>query len=303
MGNSVHSNRPRQRVAAVLRGLGLTLACTTAACASKSDGSAEVKPNSAAQLAECAEVATLYPQGRRGDAALLRSLVDRQWSRRDGGVGSIHGPPMKWRRSTDLKFVPLPGKVQVSLEETSEATEEDPAKVSWTKDCQVCGDVMICGSDEAFTLGVREFERDKSVVRVLDVDPVIELSPTELYMIRYEHEVLLTFGDDPRSVDKGTLSIAVRRLTKDAPVTRQAANYEVEGARGVKVELPGNLGGLRIKFRDQGRAPDAGGSGRSKTLRRSLFDYETLKTHPKMMSQPSSLELTDKEKEGFNFPY
>ncbi len=202
-----------------------------------------------------------------------------------------------------MKFLPMDGKVRLSLEESSEATNEEEQKTSWVKDCQVCGEMVVCSDEEVFSVNVREFERDGSVVRVLDVDPVVVLSDRELYLVRHGHEVLLKFGADPTVVDKGSLDISIRKLEKGATVQQTSTTYETTSAQVVRLELPGDAGGLAIKFRDQDRRPDAGGSGRSRILRRSLFDYETLKTHPKMMRQPSSLEITENEKAGFNLPH
>ena len=281
-----------QRLGGWLVGLLLVAAL---GCADK-----QVQPKLPKQVDACAAVATLYPKDRLRDESVLKQLVGRQWSLRDGGVGSMHGPPMKWRRSTDVTFEVVDNAVRVQYQSKYESTGESPEIDSWTKQCQVCGPLLACG-DELVTFGVREFESKGKMLRVLDPDPVVTVSETDLYMVRYGHEVRLTFGANPLEQSKGPLEIAVRKLEKGAEVQRVSGTYDHEQNRGAKVELPGGIGGLRIEFRE-GRAPDAGGSGKRGPIRQTLYDYKTLKQFPDRMRQPASLEIKPGEEGAFNLP-
>jgi hypothetical protein len=259
-------------------------------------------PSAAERVEACAAVARLYPKDKLADDGIQNQLVHRQWSRRDGGRGSIHGPPMKTRITVDLGIRPAGRGVTLAFESKSEATGEAPNVDSWTKQCHVCGHVLVCG-DEAMTVGVREVDKDGKLLRVLDSEPVVALTKQDLYLIRHGHEVRLTFGADPREEKTGPLDIAVRKLEGGAPVVRSSVTYENEGARGVKVVLPGDIGGFRVEFRGDDRPPYAGGSGKRGLFAKSLYDFETLIMFPDMMRQPASLDIEPGEEGTFNKPH
>lgn len=259
-------------------------------------------PSAVERVEACAAVARLYPKDKLADDGIQDQVVHRQWSRRDGGPGSIHGPPMKTRITVDLGIRPAGRGVTLTYESKSEATGEAPKVESWTKQCHVCGHVLACG-DEAMTIDVREVDDNGKLLRVLDSEPVVALSEQDLYLIRHGHEVRLTFGADPREDKTGPLDIAVRKLEEGAPVVRSSVTYENEGPRGVKVVLPGDIGGFRVEFRGDDRPPFAGGNGKRGLFAKSLYDFETLIMFPDMMRQPASLDIEPGEEGTFNKPH
>ncbi len=251
----------------------------------------------------CAAGATLYPRARMRDPATRDAVVGKHWARRDGGRGSMHGPPELWRRSNDLRFEPAEGGIRMTYTKLLEVSNEDPKKTTIAKDCQICGAVLVC--DQAvWTLATRSHDPPNGApLEVLAMDAAIELDDHDLYLIRHGHEVLLDFAADPRTTAKGSLEIRVRKLERGAPVTVEATSFVAEpyGSEGrkVRVQLPG-VDAIGLEFRPD-RSPDGGGYGTDTTIEPTLYEMESLKRNPQLMQQPESLEVAA-DAPGFNLP-
>ena len=282
--------------------LALSLALLAAAC---TKGDPALGPPSPASLATCSAVATLYPRARMSDTAIRDELIAKLWARRDGGMGPIHGPPEKWRRNTDLRFAGGTAGVTLSYEETHEATGKEPATKAWSEDCQICGEVLVCGQ-QAWALRLRtNAPPSGNELRILDTQGVLELGDHDLYLIRDGHEIYLDFEADPRTTSTGALNISVRKLEAGAERIGASTRFETKdmvmsyGGRSVMVELPGDLDRIKIDYPPE-RPPAVTGNGvEANRMRRDLYEYETLKRNPQLTDQPKSLELSDSEAKGF----
>lgn len=297
--------------------LAFSLVLSLAACTAKQDpgssggeGKAPAStPPDAAALDTCAAAATLYPRARMTDTTVKDELLGKLWARRDGGMGSPHGPPMKWRRNTDLRFAARETGVSVSYEETLESTGEEPGVKAWSEDCQICGEVLVCGQ-QVWALGLRtNMPPSGNELRVLDTAGILELGDHDLYLIRHGHEIHLGFGADPLTTKEGPLKIRIRKLEAGAEVVEESTTFESEKmimsyeGRTVRVELPGEVEGIRIDYRPD-RGPEGAGYGTDTSkLRSTLYEFETLKRNPQLTDQPKSLEISEDEAEGFNLPH
>ena len=245
----------------------------------------------------CAAVATLYPKERMSDTTTRDAVVGKLWAHRDGGLGSPHGPPEKWRRNTDLRFEPAGDVIEMTYEETVESTNEAPSTTKLDKDCQICGEVLVC-EQQVWALATRTNNPPKgSPLDLLDSAAILELGDDDLYLIRHGHEVHLGFGADPRTNESGSLEIRVRKLEAGAKVVTESTTFTSEemaagyAGRTVKIELPG-ADGIRIEYRPE-RGPGGAGYGTDTTIRSSLFEMESLKRNPQLMKQPKSLEIAE----------
>lgn len=256
-------------------------------------------PPTASAIETCTASAVLYPSERMSDPTTRDAVLGKHWARRDGGSGSMHGPPELWRRSTDLRLAPVDGVIRMTYEQLLESSHAEPVKTTITKDCQICGDVLVC-DQSVWTLATRTNDPpDGSPLHVLAMDAAIALDDHDLYLIRHGHEVYLDFKADPRTTATGALEIRVRKLERGAPVMTRSTSFVAEATR-VKIELP-DVDGIGIEFRP-GRAPEAGGYGTDMTIEPSLYEMESLKRNPQLMDQPESLEIAP-DAPGFNLPH
>lgn len=274
-------------------------------------GGAATAPVSAAVLTQgvvetCAAGATLYPKARMTDPSIRDAVVGKHWARRDGGQGSMHGPPELWRRSTDLRLEHAEGVVRMTYKQAIESSHEDPRTTTIARDCQICGAVLVC-DQSVWTLSTRTHAPPNgSPLDVLATDAAIELDDHDLYLIRHGHEVHLDFAADPRTTAQGTLEIRVRKLERGAPVTAESTTFVAEPmaagyeGRTVKVKLPG-VDAIRLEFRPD-RSPDGGGYGTDTTIEPTLYELESLKRNPQLMQQPESLDIAA-DAPGFNLPH
>lgn len=289
--------------------LALFLAVLAAACTSKQDSPASTSgalgPPPPASLDTCAAVATLYPPERMTNTAVRDELIGTLWARRDGGMGSIHGPPNKWRRNTDLRIGANEAGVTVNYEETHESTNEKASTKVWSEDCQLCGEVLVC-DQQVWALSLRtNMPPSGNELRILDTQGIVELGDNDLYLIRHGHEIHLEFGADPRSAPSGPLNIRIRKLEAGAEAVEKSTTFTSEkmtmsyDGRTVDVELPGEVDGISIDYRPD-RAPQATGNGvKANKMRRDLYEYETLKRNPQLTDQPKSLEISEAEAKAF----
>lgn len=256
----------------------------------------------------CADVATLYPKPLMSHTALRDEVVGKHWVRRDGGRGSMHGPPMLWRRNTDLTFKEVEGGLEMHYEEMYESTDEEPETKTLDMSCQICGDVMVC-DQTVWALDSRTNDPPKGgPLDVLDTAAILELEDHDLYLIRHGHEVFLDFAADPLTTPAGDLIISVRELKAGAEVATETTTYKAEEVaagfehRYVRLELPGEVEGIRLEYRPDDRGVAGAGYGTDSTLRPMLFEIENLKKHPDLMDQPKSLEV-EADAPGFNLPH
>ncbi len=274
-------------------------------------GCSATAPVSATPLAEssietCAAGATLYPKARMTDLSTRDAVVGKHWARRDGGQGSMHGPPELWRRSTDLRLELAEGVIRMTYKQAVESSHEDPRTTTIARDCQICGAVLVC-DQTVWTLSTHtNAPPNGSPLDVLATDAAIELDDHDLYLIRHGHEVHLDFGADPRTTAQGTLEIRVRKLERGAPVTAESTTFVAEPmaagyeGRTVKVKLPG-VDAIRLEYRPD-RSPDGGGYGTDTTIEPTLYELESLKRNPQLMKQPESLDIAA-DAPGFNLPH
>ncbi|EDM74240.1 hypothetical protein PPSIR1_41104 [Plesiocystis pacifica SIR-1] len=264
---------------------------------------------SAEAIEHCATAAQLYPRARMADTTVRTELVEHAWARRDGGLGSPHGPPMKWRRSTDLSFALEGDAVFVKNEERFEETGNETGIERWSERCQVCGQVLVC-DQQVWAIGLRTNQPPKGEdLRLLDTAGILELDDHDLYLIRHGHEVYLDFGADPRTTPDGPLTIRVRKLEAGAEIVEESTRFTSEemaagyAGRTVKVELPGVGKGIRVEYRP-GRGPGGAGYGTDTSkLRSTLYELESLERNPQLMKQPKSLDISEDEAKGFNLPH
>lgn len=239
------------------------------------------------------------------DPSTRGAVVGKQWARRDGGQGSMHGPPELWRRSTDLRLEHAEGAIRMTYTALLESSNEAPRTTQVAKDCQICGAVLVC--DQAvWALSTRTQDPPNgSPLEVLAMDAAIELDDHDFYLIRHGHEVHLDFAADPRTTARGALEIKVRKLERGAPVTSESTSFVSEtmavgyAGRKVKVQLPG-VDAIGLEFRPD-RGPDGGGYGTDTTLEPTLYELESLKRNPQLMQQPESLRIAA-DAPGFNLP-
>lgn len=247
-----------------------------------------------AAVEACAAVATLYPRERLGGDEIRNAVVGKHWARRDGGRGSMHGPPMLWRRSNDLQLEARDGKVALTYDVLEEATGKEAAPKKIEKDCQICGEVLVC--DQAVWVLSTQINDAPGGTPLdqLSLDAVAEMDHHDLYLVRHGHEILLDFGVDPREATSGSLEIRTRKLEKGAVVTKSATTFTSEpmapgyGGRSVRIDLPGS-DGIRLDFRPD-RRPE-GGYGTDTTIEPTLHEMTGLKKNPQLMKQPESLDL------------
>lgn len=266
-------------------------------------GSAVVSVD-AVEIEACAAVATLYPVERLADAATRTAVVGKHWARRDGGRGSMHGPPELWRRNNDLRLEPSERGVALTYEVLLESTNAEAQTTKLAKDCHLCGEVLVC-DHLVWVLSTRTNDPPNGrPLELLDLDTIAELGDHDLYLVRHGHEIHLDFGADPRTTAAGPLQIRMRKLEKGAPVTTQATTYVAEpmGAGGctVRLDLPGT-DGIRLDLRPD-RGPDGGGFGTDPTFESPLYELESLTRNPQLMDQPASLELPA-DAPGFRLPH
>ena len=191
-------------------------------------------------------------------------------------------------------------------EESHESTNDEKSVTSLDESCQICGEVMVCG-EKVWALDARTNQPPKGgPLDLLDTAAILELEDNAVYLIRHEHEVLLEFGADPYTASTGDLKISVRRLQAGAEIVEESTTFESEAMaanlRYVKIELPGDIEGIRLEYRDPARGVGGAGYGTDTTIRSPLFEMESLKKHPDLMEQPESLEVSD-DAPGFNLPH
>lgn len=253
----------------------------------------------------CKRVAQLYPESELSDTTVRDAVVGRHWAHRDGGIGSLHGPPRKWRRTIDLTFEDDDGQLVGNYADLYESSDEEPVDRGWSRPCSICGNVMACG-DETFTVVVREGTWKDKPFHTLDTDSVLRLDDHDLYLVRYGHEIHLDFDADPYTAQSGELKISMRALEAGAEITRVTTTFNSEALfkgrseRKVFVELPGDVGSFRIEMRGPDRLYVNRGSKGS--MKGTLYDLEQLRLHPDRMKQPASLEI-DPDAKGFNQPH
>lgn len=269
-------------------------------------GTGSETPPERAAIDACAAAATLYPAERLARTDTRAAVVGKHWARRDGGQGSMHGPPQLWRRNTDLRLKQAGGAIAMTYEVLLESSNEDPKTTTIARDCQICGEVLVC-DQTVWVLATRTNDPPNgSPLEVLSMDAVAELDDHDLYLVRHGHEVHLDFGADPRTSAGGSLEIRVRKLEKGAAVATRSTRFVAEptavgyAGRTVKVELPG-AEAIRIEYRPD-RSPDGGGYGTDTTLEPTLYEMESLKRNPRLMQQPASLEIPA-DAPGFNLPH
>jgi len=257
-------------------------------------------------LAVCAAAATLYPAERLTRTETRAALAGKHWARREGGQGSMHGPPSLWRRNNDLRLEPSGGAIAMTYEVLIESSGEAPRRTSIANTCQICGELLVC-DQTVWVLATHTHDPPNgSPLDVLAMDAVAELGEHDLYLVRHGHEVRLDFGADPRTSPTGPLEIRVRKLEKGAAVTQRATTFTAEpmaagyAGRTVKIDLPG-VDSIRIEYRPD-RPPSGGGYGTDTTLEPTLYEMESLKRNPQLMKQPASLEISP-DAPGFNLPH
>lgn len=257
-------------------------------------------------LAACAAAATLYPAELLTRTETRTAVVGKHWARRDGGAGSMHGPPSLWRRSTDLRLEPSGGAIAMNYEVLIESSGEAPRKTAIARDCQICGELLVCDQTVWVLATHTNAPPDGSPLDVLAMDAAAELKDHDLYLVRHGHEVLLDFGADPRTTPTGPLEIRVRKLEKGAAVTSRSTTFVSEpiaagyAGRRVKIDLPG-AESIRVEYLPD-RSPSGGGYGTDTTLEPTLYEMESLKRNPQLMKQPASLEISP-DAPGFNLPH
>jgi hypothetical protein len=279
----------------------LLAGCTVPAAGGPTAGEA-----SRAAIAACAAAATLYPAERLARTDTATAVVGRHWARREGGRGSMHGPPELWRRNTDLRLERVEDAIAMTYEVLVETSHEAPKTTRIARSCQVCGELLVC-DQTVWVLATRTNEPPNgSPLEVLAMDAVAELGDHDLYLVRHGHEVYLDFGADPRTAAKGPLEIRVRKLEQGAAVTTRATTFEAEpmaagyAGRNVRIELPG-ADGIRLEYRPD-RPPSGGGYGTDTTLEPTLYEMESLQRNPQLMEQPASLAVSP-DAPGFNLPH
>jgi len=140
---------------------------------------------------------------------------------------------------------------------------------------------------------------------VRDTAAIRELRDDDIYLVRHGHEILLEFGGDPRTAKTGPLDISIRKLEAGAEVVKESTTYESDeratNLHYVKIDLPGDVEGIRLEYRDPERGVGGGGYGTDTQLRSPLYEMESLKRNPQLMEQPESLEIDD-DAPGFNLP-
>jgi len=262
-------------------------------------------PPAGSPVDTCAASATLYPRSRMADTSTRDAVVGKQWARREGGPGSMHGPPTLSRRTTDLRLDEREGVIRLTYDQVIESTGEPAQRTHIAQDCQICGAVLVC-DQSVWALSTRTTDPPNGApLHILDTDAALELDDHDLYLIRHGHEVHLDFADDPRTTARGALEIRLRKLERGAPVAAHSTTFTSEqvatgyDGRRVRVDLPG-ADAIRIELLP-GRSPDAGGYGVNKTLEANLYELESLKRNPQLMQQPESLEIAA-DAPGFNLP-
>lgn len=234
-----------------------------------------------------------------------QAVLGKHWARREGGMGSMHGPPELWRRNVDLHLTERGGGVAMVYEATSEATGRAAETKKIEQDCQICGDVLVCG-DSVWVMDVHVNDPPNGKpLEVLDLGAVAEVGDHDLYLVRHGHEVFLDFAVDPRTADKGGLEIHQRKLEPGAAASKQSTTFEPDtmsagyAGRTVRIDLPG-VDGIRIDLRPD-RSPDSG-YGTDTTLETSLYEMASLQRNPQLMEQPDSLDIAP-DAPGFNLPH
>jgi hypothetical protein len=281
----------------------LTLSCTApGADAPPTPGPAATDR---AAIAACA-AATLYPAERLARTDTRAAVVGKHWARREGGRGSMHGPPELWRRNNDLRLEPAGGAIAMTYEVLLESSNAPPKPTKIARSCQICGELLVC-DQSVWVLQTRTNDPPGgSPLEVLAMDAVAELGDHDLYLVRHGHEVYLDFGADPRTAAKGPLEIRVRKLEQGAAATTHATTFVAEpmaagyAGRTVRVELPG-VDGIRLEYRPD-RSPSGGGYGTDTTLEPTLYEMESLRRNPQLMDQPASLEIAP-DAPGFRLPH
>lgn len=286
--------------------LGLLLSASCAAPASPEGAEPRATRREGAAIDACAAAATLYPVDRLARTETREAVVAKHWARREGGRGSMHGPPQLWRRSTDLRLEQAEGAIAMSYEVLLESSNEAPKATTIARTCQICDRLLVC--DQAvWVLSTHTNEPPNgSPLDVLAMDAVVELGDHDLYLVRHGHEILLDFGADPRTTAAGSLEIRARKLEKGAAVATRATTFASEpmaagyAGRTVTVELPG-ADAIRIEYRPD-RSPSGGGYGTDTTLESTLYEMDSLRRNPQLMQQPASLEIAA-DAPGFNLPH
>ncbi len=285
-------HRPQSWSAPALVALCLGLGCSTdSGTARGNDGT---RAGDATRVAACeaaTKTAQLYPA-----SAMLRTdtrarMLAVTWARRDGGVGH-HPPARPWRRNTDLSFKETNGALQVSYTVVSESKDGEPVSSAWTKACEVCGDLLICG-DEVSTLRVRDGDLQGDTMAWLDTTEMVPVEDGGMYMVRYGHEIVLRFETDPLTVDAGTVAVQMRKLDPSAKASTASVEFTStkrnasDTRKQVQLELPNGVGRLRFDQRLDDKTTFLRSEGASKMLAKVLFDGLKLALSSHLGKQPS----------------
>ena len=247
-------SHPAQRPCLVVLGLGLALGGL--ACA-KTSGPDEGASDLGPQLcASGSGVATLYPKDRlvRNDA-LRKRLLAVPWMRHSSSYPhDVFGDDMKLsHRNTDLKFTEESGALSVAYELDVGTEGSESERTEWTKTCEVCGELLICG-DEFSTVRIRDGAVSRKERTFLDFTAYVPTGERGYYFLRFGFEVALQFETDPMTSDSGSVALQMRKLEAGSSATKASATFESEeyglDDRKVEFQLPDDLGSVTMVLRD-----------------------------------------------------
>lgn len=274
--NDAVSTHPRPRPCLVVFAVGLALGGLGCSKASEPNpGGGEADP----QLCASGDaVATLYPKDRLvRNEALRKRLLAVPWMRHSSGYPhDMHGDDMKLsHRNTDLKFTEDSGALSVAYELDVGTEGSESKRTAWTKTCEVCGEVLICG-DEFSTIRIRDGEVSGDERTWLDFDAYVSTGEHAYYLLRFGFEIALQFGADPMTTDTGSIAVAMRKLDGGTSATKTSVTFESEsygvGDRKVRLELPDDLGRLTMILRDTRDGHVEGRGGPKFVPEGTLFD-------------------------------
>lgn len=234
----------------------LGLALGGLACA-KSSGPNQGASDPGPQLcASGSDLATLYPKDRllRNDALRAR-LLAVPWMRHSSSYPhDVFGDDMKRsHRNADLKFTETLGALSVAYELDVGTEGSESERTEWTKNCEVCGELLICGDDFS-TVRIRDGAVSRKERTFLDFNAYVPIGDRAYYFLRFGFEFALQFEADPMTTDAGSVVVQMRKLEAGSVATKTSTTYESEmygfDDRKVNLALPGDLGSVTMVLRD-----------------------------------------------------
>ena len=268
--------------------LALLSIATLAGCRAKPDSANREQDAAACRDAE--QVAQLYPAARHSDTRTRAQVLEAAWAVRDGGQAH-HAHDDVWRETIDLTLAATgegKGSLEVKYNALREHTGDPDKRDEWTKRCEICGDLLVCG-DFVSTMRVRKGELTDRPMTWLDTTALVTIGENRFYVLRFGHEIAVELDGDPAKVDGGSAKVSLRKLEPGASVVTETVPFEVDAdaptRREVSLTLPGQLGRLRFDLRDDGVIFMRGG-GAPEDLPDTLFHALQLAAHPHLGSQP-----------------